>query len=208
MRLTILSRHAHSTLNVEGRVNGDPSVEVPLTAQGRDEARALGVQLAHVPLELCVHTRFGRTRQTAELALEGRDVPMLVEPLLDDVDVGELEGETVEAYRAWKAAHTRADAFPGGESLDDCARRYARAFDRLRERPEQAVLVVCHEIPIRYALNAAGASGDLDAPAHLIPNATPYLFDDAALARAAARIAALADERRSSALGRRNDRTR
>jgi broad specificity phosphatase PhoE len=55
----------------------------------------------------------------------------------------------------------------------------------------RAVLVVCHEIPIRYALNAAGGSDDLDGPAHAIPNATPYLFDEPALRRAAAHIDAL-----------------
>lgn len=189
MRLFVLSRHAHSTLNLEGRVNGDPSVDVPLTDDGRAQARRLGEQLANMPLELCVHTRFRRTRDTAEEILHGRDVPLHEEPLLDDIDVGELEGETVAAYRAWKADHDRADRFPGGESLDEAARRYGLAFRALLERAEQAVLVVCHEIPIRYALNAASGSDELDGPVHAIPNATPYLFDEHALARAAQRLA-------------------
>jgi probable phosphoglycerate mutase len=191
LRLFVLTRHAHSTLNAEGRVNGDPSVPVPLTADGRAEAAHLGRQLAQLPLELCVHTRFERTEQTADAILAGHDVPRLEEPLLDDIDVGELEGATLDAYHAWKLAHARDEPFPGGESLDDAARRYATAFRRLVERPEQTILVVCHEIPVRYALNAAAGSDDLDAPEHTIPNATPYLFDEAALARAAARIAAL-----------------
>jgi hypothetical protein len=55
------------------------------------------------------------------------------------------------------------------------------------------MLVVCHEIPIRYALNAAAGSDDLDGPAHAIPNAAPFLFDEDALARAADRIAALVE---------------
>ncbi|MGD0715978.1 MAG: histidine phosphatase family protein [Gaiellaceae bacterium] len=194
MRLFVLTRHAHSTLNAEGRVNGDPTVAVPLTDEGRAEAARLGRQLAQLPLELCVHTRFARTRETADAILAGRDVLRLEEPLLDDIDVGELEGETLDAYRAWKQVHTRDEPFPGGESLDDAARRYARAFARLLERPEQAVLVVCHEIPVRYAFNAAARSDDLDAPEHAITNAMPYLFDEAALARAAARIAALAGD--------------
>jgi broad specificity phosphatase PhoE len=46
------------------------------------------------------------------------------------------------------------------------------------------VLVVTHEIPIRYALNAADGSDDLDGPEHSIGNATPYLFDDGGLDRA------------------------
>jgi probable phosphoglycerate mutase len=192
LRLFVLTRHAHSTLNVESRVNGDPSVAVPLTAAGRAEAARLGHQLAQLPLELCVYTRFGRTRETADAILAGRDVPRLEEPLLDDIDIGELEGVSLDAYRAWKRAHGRDEPFPGGESLDAAARRYAAAFRRLVDRQERALLVVCHEIPVRYALNAAAGSDDLDAPEHAIPNATPYLFDEAALTRAAAWIEALA----------------
>jgi len=54
------------------------------------------------------------------------------------------------------------------------------------------VLVVCHEIPVRYALNGAAGSDDLDAPVHDLPNATPFLFDGAALKRAARAIERLA----------------
>jgi broad specificity phosphatase PhoE len=79
----------------------------------------------------------------------------------------------------------RSDPFPGGESLDDAARRYARALRKLLERPEASILVVAHEIPLRYALNAADGSDDLDGPAHQLPNATAYLFDREALTKAA-----------------------
>jgi len=184
MRLFVVTRHGQSTLNVEGRVNGDPSVRAPLTDDGRKAAERLGAQIAPLELDLCVHTRFQRTRETAEIALAGRDVPFAVEPLLDDIDVGDLEGGTLDEYRAWKKDHTRQERFPGGESLDDAARRYAAGFRKLLEQREQSILVVCHEIPLRYALNAAAASSDLDGPIHLIANATPYLFDEAALERA------------------------
>src|SRR5207244_3769235 len=162
-------------------INGDPAVPVALTEHGREQATLLGQQIRHVPIDLCIHTRFSRTNDTAAIALQGRDVPFEVEPLLDDIDVGELEGRTLEEYRAWKREHTRADPFPGGESLDDAARRYARAYRKLVELPEQCVLVVCHEIPVRYALNAAAGSDDLDATVLSLPNATPYLFVGAAL---------------------------
>lgn len=184
MQLYVISRHGESTLNFENRVNGDPSVEVVLTEKGRSEATLLGQQVAHVPIDLCIHTRFGRTHETAAIALAGRDVRFEVEPLLDDIDVGELEGKTLDDYRAWKRTHTRGDAFPGGESLDDAARRYAQAYSKLLERPEQAILVVTHEIPLRYAINAADGSDELDGPAHQLANATPYVFDEAALTRA------------------------
>ncbi|HWN22221.1 MAG TPA: histidine phosphatase family protein [Gaiellaceae bacterium] len=193
MRLFVLVRHGQSTLNLTHQVNGDPAVPVPLTEQGRAEAAALGLQVAGTALDLCVLTRFGRTRETAELALAGRSVPLEVEPLLDDIYVGELEGRSVDDYRAWKQEHTRADAFPGGESLDQAARRYARAFERLLERSERRILVVCHEIPVRYALNAAAGSHDLDGPAHALGNCIPHLFDEHGLRRAVDGIRCLVD---------------
>ena len=192
MRVFVLSRHGQSTLNVAGLVNGDPDVPAPLTTAGRAAAALLGSQLAHLPLDLCVHTRFERTAETAAVALAGRPVPIETEPLLDDIDVGDLDGRTIEEYRAWKAGHARSEPFPGGESLDAAGLRYARGFRALLARPATCVLVVCHEIPVRYALNAAAGSEDLDGPAHLIANATPYLFDETALTRAADRIESLA----------------
>src|SRR5919108_5766760 len=107
MRLFVVARHGESTLNIERRVNGDPGVPVALTERGRDEARQLGTQVANLPLDLCVHTRFPRTRETAEIALAGRDIPFAVEPLLDDIDVGELDGAPLDEYRAWKHGHPR-----------------------------------------------------------------------------------------------------
>jgi len=188
VRIFVLARHAQSTLNHENRVNGDPSVPTPLTEVGRAQARLLGIQLRNLPLDACIHTRFDRTVDTASIALEGRDVPMLEDERFDDVRIGDLEGQTIADYRTWKRAHTRADAFPGGESLDQAAARYAVAFRALIERPYSCVLVVCHEIPIRYALNAAAGSDDLDAPVHDVPNATAILFDERSLRRAAERI--------------------
>ncbi len=192
MRLFVLGRHAESVLNHENRINGDSAVPAPLTDRGREEAALLGLQVRSIPLDGCLHTRFGRTLETARIAIEGRDVPLAEEELFDDVRVGELEGWTLEDYRAWKREHVRADRFPGGESLDEAARRYAEGFRRLLGRPFRCVLVICHEIPIRYALNAAGGSDNLDAPVHAIPNAAPFVFDENALDAAAAGIERLA----------------
>jgi probable phosphoglycerate mutase len=185
MKLFVIARHGQTVYNVERRVNGHPWREVPLSEEGEEEALLLGGQLVNFPLDVCIHTRFPRTRQTAELALGGRDVPFACERLLDDIYVGELEGRSIDDYRAWKRSHSRSDPFPGGESLDDAARRYATGFRRLLARPEERILVVCHEIPLRYALNAAAGSDSLDGPIHDIRNASPYLFDETALARAA-----------------------
>jgi 2,3-bisphosphoglycerate-dependent phosphoglycerate mutase len=192
MALFVIARHAQSTLNLLGRVNGDPAVPVELTQEGVEQASRLGRQLAQVPIDLCVHTRFERTRRTAAIALEGRGVPFREEPLLDDIDLGELEGEATADYRAWKQAHTRRDRFPGGESLELAAMRYARALAGLASDGAGVVLVVCHEIPLRYAINGAAGSASLEAPVHDVPNATPFLFASSAIERAAQAIERMA----------------
>ena len=188
MRLLLLARHGQSLFNVDGVVNGDPALDRGLSPLGMEEGRKLAKQIGAVAIALCVVSEFPRAQQTAALALDGRDVATLVDPELNDIRIGKLEGQTLADYRAWKHEHTRADAFPGGESLDDAAHRYARAYERLLERGEDTILCVCHEIPVRYAVNAAAGSDDLDAPLHDVANATPYVFDAAGLKRAIVRL--------------------
>ncbi|HET7566868.1 MAG TPA: histidine phosphatase family protein [Gaiellaceae bacterium] len=192
MRLLLLARHGQSLFNVDGVVNGDPLLDRGLSEQGIDEAQRLGAQLAAVALDLVVVSPFPRAVQTANIALAGRGVPHVEDDDLGDVRIGELEGATLEDYRAHPAHDDRSRRFPGGESLDEAARRYADAFERLLARPEETILCVCHEIPVRYAASAAAGSDDLNGPLHLVANAAPYLFDAAGLRRALERIRAAA----------------
>ncbi len=179
-----MARHGQSLLNVADRVNGNPALDQGLSELGRAEAEQLAGQLAAVSIDLLVVSEFPRAQETAALALAGRNVPRLVDPGLDDVKIGNLEGQTLAEYHAWKAEHTRSDRFPGGESLVDAALRYADAYERVLARDEETILVVCHEIPVRYAVNAAAGSDTLDGPTHDIANATPYVFDAVGLRRA------------------------
>jgi broad specificity phosphatase PhoE len=192
MRLLLLARHGQSLLNVRHLVNGDPARDLGLSALGLDEGVKLGRQLAGVAIDLLVVSEFRRAQQTAELALAGRDVPRVVDRELNDIRIGELEGKTVEDYRAWKLAHGRHEPMPGGESLDAGAERYAEAFARILERPEATILCVCHEVPVRYLVNATAGSDELDAPLHDVANATPYVFDAEGLRRGVERLRALA----------------
>ena len=192
MRLFLLARHGQSLFNIDKVVNGDPTLDRGLSEQGIEEAERLGGEIAALPIELAAVSPFPRALQTANIALGSRDVPHLVDDDLGDVRIGELEGKTLDEYRASPAHANRKERFPGGESLDEAALRYAAALERLLTRDERTTLVVCHEIPVRYAVNAAGGRDDLNGPLRSVANATPYLFDGESLARAAARIRDLA----------------
>jgi 2,3-bisphosphoglycerate-dependent phosphoglycerate mutase len=192
MRLFLVARHGQSLFNVDKVVNGDPELDRGLSEQGIEEAERLAGQIAALPLDVVAVSPFPRALQTANIALAGRELPHLVDDDLGDVRIGELEGESLDAFREAPAHTNRKERFPGGESLDEAALRYAGAFERLLARDETATFVVCHEIPVRYLANAAAGGDDLNGPLRLVANATPYLFGEESLRRAVERVRELA----------------
>ena len=184
MERLILARHGESVFSERLLVNGDVQVPGPLTERGVEEARELGKALAETELDLCVTSEFERTRQTADAALAGRDVPRVVVAELNDPRYGSYEGGALDAYRDWAASAGSEVAAPGGgESRRQIVTRYVRGFRSLAERPEATVLAVCHSLPIAYLL----AARDGDPPGVRVPlvrHAHPYPFDSDGLARA------------------------
>src|SRR4051812_10977523 len=181
MRLFLVVRHGQSLFNVDQIVNGDPALDRGLSEQGIEEAERLAGQIAALPLDLVAVSPFPRALQTANIPLAGREVPHLVDDDLGDVRIGDLEGKTLDAYRETPAHSNRKERFPGGESLDEAALRYAGAWERLLARREATTLALCHEIPVRYPANGAAAGGELNGPVRYVANAAPYLFDEASL---------------------------
>ena len=119
----ILARHGESELSVAGIVNGDPAVACALTETGVEQARRLAERLADVEIDLCVTSEFERTRETADLALAGRDVARLVLTGLNDIRFGAFEGGPLSAYRAWARAHGPTDRPPGRATANGCRSR-------------------------------------------------------------------------------------
>jgi broad specificity phosphatase PhoE len=188
--LFIFARHAQSVANAEHVLSSDPSRSVALTATGRAEARVLGAQLANVRVDLAVCTRLLRTQQTIGIALEGRDVPVVIEPDFDELRVGDLDGEPIEAYWSWKNQHGLGERLPHGESPAEALRRYANALRRMLGRTELVTLAVIHEIGLHYIVAAAIGASRL--PDLAVANAVPFLFDEHAVGRAAASLDATA----------------
>jgi probable phosphoglycerate mutase len=155
VRRLLVARHGESEYSARQLVNGDPGVSCPLTEAGRAQARALGEALADESIDLCVVTEFERVRETAELALDGRGVPFLVVPELNDPRYGEFEGGSLDAYREWIWEQGPLEAPPGGEHRGEIAARYARGLRTLADRPEETVLLVAHSLPLAYLRDAA-----------------------------------------------------
>ena len=191
MNVLLLARHAHASSNEGNIVNGVPPGE-GLSPQGVLEARALGERLASARIDLGVSSRLLRARQTLEAALAGRDVPLAVEPRLDEIGFGSFEGGELDAYRAWAWTSDPTASPGGGETRVAAASRIADALEALLERPEEVILAVSHALPIRYVLDAADGSFPSRRVAH-VPHAAPFRIDRTAVERAAETLRAWAE---------------
>lgn len=184
MERLLLVRHGLAGSNRDGLASSTAPGE-GLTPEGVEQARALALTLADEPVDVALTSRFTRTQQTVELALEGREVPVVIEPELDEIRFGSFDGGPLDAYRAWAASHPPDEPAPGGgESRAEAAARFARGLRIVLARPEEHVLVVGHALSIRYLMDAA--EGHVPA-ARMAPieHAFPYRLSGAEAERAA-----------------------
>jgi broad specificity phosphatase PhoE len=184
----VIVRHGRTTYNDRRRVNGDPAADVRLTAAGMAQVARLRSKVEAMPIDLGVRTRFPRTAVTLDILLAGRDVRRLVCPDLDDVRLGVLEGADVDEYRAFRQAGGHGARPEGGESRLDVLARYVRGFRRLLAVRARMPLVVTHDIPIRFVLNALEDADPLEGPVTAIDNGVLYQLTATDLTRAVDRM--------------------
>lgn len=141
-------RHGHTNYNLLGLCNDDPSVDVHLTETGLEQAREAAQELRAEPLELIVVSELRRTRQSAEIINQYHHVPIVVNPLLNDIRSG-FDGRPVADYFAATAADPLNMSVHGGESLLQHKHRVLPYLDWLQHQPFGTVLTVAHEETLR-----------------------------------------------------------
>jgi broad specificity phosphatase PhoE len=150
MRL-LLARHGESVWNAERRFQG--STDVPLSTRGRAQAEALAGGLRGYRVRAAYVSPFRRAVETAELALRGTGVPLVVLDELRELSLGTWEGCTVDEIRAregdpyvaWlRAPHDCPP--PGGEPLPVVSARVRAAVERIAAAHSDGddVLIVAH----------------------------------------------------------------
>lgn len=141
-----VARHAETNYNVLELCNDDPTIDVHLTPKGIDQAKSLGANLNTVNFGLIITSDFPRTKETAKIVNEHRNVPIIADSRINDVLTG-FEGKPVNEFReARRNAQNRWTVrFNGGESFEDEKLRVKAFLDDLRKRPEECVLVVTHQ---------------------------------------------------------------
>ncbi len=116
----VLARHGETEWSRSGQHTG--RTDIPLTDAGRDEARALADVLGGRTFSRVVSSPLVRAVETARLAGFGDRVEL--QPDLREWDYGTYEGRTSDEIREEIPDWTVwTHPIPGGESLEDVARR-------------------------------------------------------------------------------------
>jgi probable phosphoglycerate mutase len=145
-RRLYLMRHAH----VSYFENGQPLRPdlVPLTPEGRKQARAAGELLAGIAFDRVLTSGLPRTVETARIVVPGREPEAW--PDLREIESGRLveipEDELEAAFvGAWRDVVPEQARFLGGESIAELLDRVLPAVDRLLADPGWDVaLAVLH----------------------------------------------------------------
>ncbi len=150
----VLIRHGQSIWNLENRFTG--WVDVPLTAQGEEEARGAGRKLAGMEFQVAYTSALTRAQRTLELVLEtaGFSLPVIRDQALNERHYGDLQGLNKDELRRqygeeqvhiWRRSYDTPP--PNGEALKDTAARTLPFFERCIMgdiRQGKNVLVVAH----------------------------------------------------------------
>ena len=157
MTRLLLSRHGATTFGPD-RFAG--STDVPLSNEGREQARLLARRLVNEPIAAIYCSPMIRTVATATSLSEPHGLSPVAREAWREIDHGHWEGltraEAEARYPREYAAWVR-DPFEvaplGGEAGQHVLTRASAALDELlRDHPDQTVMVVSHKATIRLVV--------------------------------------------------------
>lgn len=136
-------RHGQTDWNIQGLVQG--RVNIPLNEIGIQQAQEAREHLKDLPIDLAFCSPIGRTMQTADIILKGRNIPLQEDPRLLEFYYGIYEGKSIkdEEFLARRKAHFK--RVKGAESYFDVAYRVYSFLHEIEEKyPDKNVLVIAH----------------------------------------------------------------
>lgn len=153
MRLYII-RHGETQWNREGRLQGQ--TDIPLNEKGRAVAQAAARGMREIPFDLAFTSPLSRARETAEIILQDRKVPVIPDRRIEEINFGSMEGcrardpdgRIVEPFFRTFFENPSCYVPPeGGESIRQLCERTGNFLDELKTREDlkdKTVLAATH----------------------------------------------------------------
>ena len=146
-------RHGETDWNAFRRIQGQS--DIPLNQTGRIQAGKAAEAFRDLPLEICFSSPFSRAYETAELILQGRKVPIVMDDMLKEISYGSDEGQDLGRIHEDSGLplhaffHAPESYIPpdGGETIPRLQYRCGQFLEMLKEmdsRIQGNVLVTTH----------------------------------------------------------------
>ena len=85
-----IMRHGKTDWNIQHKLQG--RTDIPLNEEGRQMAKQAREDYLNIPIDICYCSPLIRARETAELVLQGRNIPILCDDRLIEMGFGIYEG--------------------------------------------------------------------------------------------------------------------
>ena len=158
-------RHGETSWNVEGKMQGQ--TDIPLNENGIRLAEETAEGMKEIPFDLCITSPLSRARQTAEIVLGGRKVPIIEDARIEELSFGNWEGigcrpenyavpTPIEEFQKF---YTEPFAFvpgEGGETILQLCKRTKEFWDEVTAKPEyedKTILIATHGCALRAILH-------------------------------------------------------
>lgn len=151
----IIVRHAQATGNLEGRFQCRKNNE--LTDLGRRQLELLSQRLRDTRIDAAYSSPLVRAMDTARACVQGRDIEIIAEPRLIELDAGQMESLLMdelderfpEQMRNWRE-QPHLFCPPEGETMRQLYERVTAAAADIAARNEgRTVLVSTHGVVVR-----------------------------------------------------------
>jgi len=150
-------RHGETILTPERRFSGGDGSDPELSADGLEQAEAVGRELAARGADLIIASPMIRTKQTAEAIAKATGLEITLDEAWREAGFGEWDGLSISDVKklypnewlSWVSS-TGASAGITGESYEDVAARSEQALTNLAlEHLGKTIIVVTHNYVIR-----------------------------------------------------------
>lgn len=189
--MLIFLRHGETEFNRAGRWQGQ--IDSPLTAKGREQARAAAERMGTIRIKEILSSPLGRAHDTALIVGERLNLPVRCDDRLMEVGSGFCEGlthEEIEArwpgFIAWRSEDKWRRAPEGGETYEAARGRLSRfsgdlGLTGLMNDEEPALLIVSHSRSLAILAGALLGWPDQRVVETYPANSTPLLVTDGEL---------------------------
>jgi len=150
----ILIRHGETDWNRIGRCQG--VADIVLNENGRQQAKELGESLKNHDIKAVYSSDLKRALETAQHIAEHHNITVRLEPGLQEMDQGDLEGlsftdirdKYAEVLKQWRESPETL-RLPSGESLVEVQNRAWKVFEKVHNSHlGETVVVVSHNLTI------------------------------------------------------------